>query len=277
MQYPKFCCTAVCALALAGSANAKNITINDLQSPNSYGFGAPGIGQAGEDQETEPGTASGQHWDLEAFTLNGSNLKVYSGYNLLQGENPYGLGDVFIDVNGDANWQPGADNNISGTTDNSKFLYDYVIHWNDRSGTSIGAGTYAVYKDTGHSDVTFQETVYKSGSNPWLMLPGQSNPDHIRKVASGRMSVAMDANDVITLEDGTKVTGGSQARPHFIGDLDMSFLGAQLGSQTLFHLTMECGNDSMVGRVPDAGSALALMTAAMSGLAFVGRRTRRQS
>ena len=280
MQYPKICCTALCAFALAGSANALNITINDLQGPNSSGYHAPGRGVGGEDQETEPGTASGQAWDLEAFSLQNKTLKIYSGFNLLAGEKPYGLGDLFIDVDGNANWKPGADNHISGTTDNSKFHYDYVVHWNTRSGTSIGIGAYDVYKIADNSAVKFKETVFKSGSNPWLLLlPAVIKDQSIVKVASGRMSVAVDTHAVVTLDDGSTVIGGSATTPHFIGDVDLSFLPSTAfgNSKTLFHLTMECGNDSLVGRVPDSGSALALMGAAMSGLAFVGRRVRRQS
>ncbi|MBI1842561.1 MAG: VPDSG-CTERM sorting domain-containing protein [Verrucomicrobia bacterium] len=257
-----------------------NITINDLQAPNSAGYHAPGRGVGGEDQETEPGTASGQAWDLEAFSLNGSKLKIYSGYNLLAGEKPYGLGDLFIDVDGNANWMPGADNHISGTTDNSKFHYDYVVHWNARSGTSIGTGTYDIYKIADNASVKFKETVFKSGSNPWtLIVPEKYTEASMVKLGSGIMPVVVDTHAVVTLDDGSTVIGGSATTPHFIGALDMSFLpvGSLGNNKTLFHITMECGNDALVGRVPDSGSTLALMGAAMSGLAFIGRRARRQS
>ena len=272
MHYPKLCYTTVLALTAAiVSANAKNITINDLQYPNSSGYGAPGKGQGGEDQETEPGTLSGQNWDLEAFTLNGSLLSIYSGYNLLAGENPYGLGDLFIDVNGDANWQPGVDNHISGITSNDKFLYDYVVHFNNRSGTSIGAGEYMVYKLDGTRSEKFQETVYKSGSNPWIYLPTRQDLTHV--VGSGKMAVETDLNDVLKLEDGTVVTGGA----HYIGGINLDFLSSkELNGSPLFHLTMECGNDSLVGRVPDAGSTVGLLGAAMAGISMFTRSFRRK-
>ena len=276
MHYNKLCVTSVLALTAAvTTANAWNITINDMQSPNSTGFHAPGIGKGGEDQETEPGTASGQNWDLEAFDLKGDMLKIYSGYNLLKGENPYGLGDLFIDVDGDAHWQPGADNHIKGVVSNASFMYDYVVHFNNRSGTTIGNGEYDVYKIQGDKSVMFKETVFKSGSNPWVMMPERSQK--LNKVASGIMSVMADNRSTITLDDGSKVTGGTRTRPQFIGDVDLGFLAdGELNRSTLFHLTMECGNDSMVGRVPDAGSAVSLMGAAMAGLSFITRANRRK-
>ncbi len=254
----------------AGSVSAKNITINDLQASNSSSW-YKGVGVGKEDQETEPGTAGSQSWDLEAFTLNGTSLKVYTGYNMLTGNNPYGTGDIFIDVNGDANWKPGADNGLFGTTDNSVFHYDYVVHFNDRRGIAV-SGAYDVFRIADSSDVKFLETKFKAGSNPWV-LDVKNSRSGLTKVADGNLTLAANSDWKIQA-DGTDLVGGSEKHPHYISNaIDLSFLKpGELNSQTLFHLTMECGNDTLVGRCPDAGSTFALLGAAMAGMAFLPRR-----
>lgn len=277
--------TAV-AMSLAGQAFATNITIYDKQGPNSTSWGTKsGVGVGAEDQETEPGTAAGQIWDLEAFDYlhgqNGSRLNIYSGFNLLRGQNPYGLGDLFIDVDGDVNWAPGTESRINGITTNKKFRYDYVVHFNQRSGTTIGDGSYDIYKVQEVYGVKFDETVFKAGSNPWKMNVERSDKNAYTKVGSGKMEVTTKTDATVSLSDGTLVIGGSRTTPHYIGGIDLGFLTPnELTSKTLFHLTMQCGNDSLVGQircVPDAGSTMALMGAAMSGLSFLVRRTRRNS
>ncbi|MBI3867978.1 MAG: hypothetical protein HY299_05540 [Verrucomicrobia bacterium] len=262
--------SALACLAATMSASAYNITINDLQAPNAPGWHANGKGQGGEDQETEPGTAPGQDWDLEAFTLNGKKLTIYSGYNLLAGNKPYGLGDLFIDTNGDAHWQPGADNHINGKTDNSVFLYDYVVHFTKRSGFSIGDGSYTVYQIDNSKSVVLTETVFKSGSNPWILDTDKSSKDHIKAISSGQLGVTVNNTATLTIDGGTQVTGGT----HYMGDLDVSFLptGDLANGKTIFHITMQCGNDSLVGRVADGGATLTLLGAAMTTLAFLVRR-----
>lgn len=267
---------AVAMLGAVSQAGAVNITINDLQGGNGTGVGfnpAGGVGQGGEDQETEIGTVGSQSWDFEAFTLNGSNLKVYGGYNILTGNNPYGVGDIFIDVNGDANWKPGADNSIKGKTDNGVFKYDYVIHFTGRVGTTV-TGDYDVYSLASDKSVSLFETKYKAGSNPWILdLDGSQGA---KKISSGNLTLTADTNWKIDA-DGTTLTGGSAKAPHWVtSPIPLDFLApGELKSGTLFKLTQECGNDSLVGRVADGGTTLALMGAAMSGMAFFVRRNRK--
>ena len=278
MKYNKSLVFSTAAmLAFATPSFAKNITVNDTQSANSAGWGAPGKGQGGEDQETEPGTLANQGWDLEAFTLNGHSLKIVSGYDLLNGNNPYGLGDIFIGRANTAKWKSsdfsGTDGQINGINDNSRFKYDYVIHFNNRSGTSIGTGTFDVYKLSGLTSEKFDETVFKGLSNPYMLNVDRSR--ELRKVGSGVMNVTVNPTSTLTLEDGTQVTGGS----HFIGEVDLLSANVKL-SQTddnLFHLTMKCGNDTLVGRVPDGGATLSLLGFAVSGLSLLSRRVGRKS
>lgn len=263
-------------LAFATPSFAKNITINDTQGPNSAGWGAPGKNQGGEDQETEPGTIGNQSWDLEAFTLNGSSLKVYSGFNLLSGNNPYALGDIFVGRANTAKWKSsdyvGLDAQLNGVNNNSQFKYDYVIHFNSRSGTSIGTGTYDVYALAGLTTELLDESTVKGLSNPFKL--NDRSIQNLRKVGSGTMSVATDANAIITLEDGSQVTGGT----HYIGEINLATTGIKLSQKddNLFHLTMGCGNDNLIGRVPDGGATLAMLGFAVSGLSLVSRRLGRK-
>ncbi len=272
MKHSKFYLSAALAiLGIASNASAYNITINDAQSPNAAGWGAPGVGRGGEDEETESHTLANQRWDYEAFTVNAGKLKIYTGFNMLTGEAPYGTGDIFIDINGDANWKPGADNSINGTTDNSVFHYDYVIHFTGRSGTAV-TGAYDVYAIADNSNVKFLETKFQSGSNPWIL--DETSTD-IKKVASGNLTLTKNTSFNITIPEGDKLTGGSNFAPHWISnDIDLSF-ATGINGKTLFHLTQECGNDSLVGQLADGGTTLALMGAAMSGLSFFVRRNRK--
>ncbi len=278
MKYNKTIVLSTAAmLAFVSPSFAKNITINDTQTQNSATWGAAGKGQGGEDQETEVGTIGNQSWDLEAFTLNGHSLKIYSGYDLLGGNEPYGLGDIFIGRGNVAKYKStdftGTDGQINGINNNSQFKYDYVIHFNDRSGTSIGAGTYDVYQLSGLSSELLDETVFKGLSNPFKLNLERSQG--LVKVGSGTMSVIEDSTSTLTLEDRTQVTGGK----HYIGEVDLLSSNVKL-SQTddnLFRLTMECGNDSLVGRVPDGGATLSLLGFAVSGLSLLSRRVSRKS
>jgi hypothetical protein len=114
-------------MVLASSAFAVNITINDEHSSGSGWYGSS------EDQEVEPGCITGQQWDLEGFFVNGLTLSMVAGYNLVTGVPGYPQvvsGDLFIDVDGDAQYGSGAH---AGATYNplqvvsDSFGYDFVM------------------------------------------------------------------------------------------------------------------------------------------------------
>ena len=256
----------------SSSAHALNITVADANLGTSSGFSGGPRGQGGEDNEAEVGMVQSQAWDLEAFTLNGNKLKLYSGFNLLGGEQGYALGDIFIDVNGNAKYGAAA----GGLSSNADLKYDYVVHFSNRSGQSIGSGAYDVYSLAENSSVVLNQAGVPAnvsgGSNPFSYQSGGT------KIGSGLMDVLTDFSSTIVLEDGTSVTGGT----HYIGAVDLSFLDG-ITSDILFHTTLGCGNDNLIGkasggfdRVPDSGSTLMLLGFGMSGLALArGRFTRK--
>ena len=269
---------ALTILSVVGSAHARNITINDGIAGNGTGggFGAIGIGQGREDQETEPSTLGRQDWDLEAFTLNGTKLSIYSGFNLLlgnPGQNPkYSLGDIFIDIQGTA--ATPLNTGVFGTTTDASFGYDYIIHFDVRggTGTDIGTGAYTVYKVVTPAGTILNNSKFVGISDPWTLDVTKSGAN-IKFAGTGSLVQTDLGLADVTLEDGTKVTGGR----HSQGDVSLGFLTASELSNgtTVFHLTQECGNDRLVGRVADGGSTLALLGSALTALSFVMRRSRK--
>ena len=270
---------ALTILSVVGSAHARNITIYDGIAGNGTGggFGAIGIGQGREDQETEPGTLGRQDWDLEAFTLNGTKLSIYSGFNLLAGnptQNPkYSLGDIFIDIQGTA--ATPLNTGVFGTTTDASFGYDYIIHFDVRggTGTDIGTGAYTVYKVVTPAGTILNNSKFVGISDPWTLDVAKSG-GNITAVDSGKLAQDDLGLGDVTLDGGpTVVTGGR----HYRGDVSLGFLtaGELSNGTTVFHLTQECGNDRLVGRVADGGSTLALLGSALTALSFVMRRSRK--
>ena len=227
-----------------------------------------------EDNETEPGTAIGQQWDVEAFQLNGLTLSVIGGFNFMAGEGTYASGDIFIDVDGDAIY--GTDIGGGGTTtkSNSLFKYDYVIDFQqtldanlDSSVSSIGP-KYTVYKLDTTSDLVISVAVAGNAeSNPWVYHSGG-------EAVSGHV----DRDIVVGTYTGGEYAGFGANNNHNMIQLDLSFLGSYVPSGALFKFTMECGNDNLVGRAPnhvsDSGAPLALLGMGLAAMGSVLRSRR---
>lgn len=243
------------ALALGSSAYAgafgTNITIPDLHTTNNAWEGNY------EDQETEPRTIHNQSWDLEGMFLDGTKLTLVGGYDFKNGVNyggkNYGAGDLFIDTTGDAKFGSAA-NGGSGTggTVTDRFGYDYVFDLDFVSMTfdviALGAGTVT----SRGSDI--------AASNPWRYVSGGTAVAGFQDIGFTYLSGLTDA--------GTGFVGGT----HYAISLDVSFLS---GQDAIFHNTMSCGNDNLMGRahVPDAAATLSLFGAALLGLVGIRRFT----
>lgn len=272
---------AVAAFIQTPNAVGRNITWSDTQSPNAEPWSSSGIGVGGEDQESEPGSRGDQGWDLEALTINGSKLSIYSGFNLLAGRENFALGDIFIGHEGVTKWKTSqlsnSDKQKGGLADNTAFKYDYVVHFTSRTAgsQSLGNGDYVVYKLQHTANEVLDETTIIGAANPWKL---SDTAKGLTKISSGSMQITENDNATITLEDGSKVTGGK----HYIGGLSLDFLkpGEIDDGSTLYHLTMACGNDTIVGggappKVPDAGSTLTFLAFAMSGMSWFARPRRK--
>jgi hypothetical protein len=280
---------AVAALVFAaavfssGSAFATpygtEITINDgitQGTPGVSGNAAAGVGTAKEDNEAEPGMVQSQAWDLEGFFLNGKNLTIVGGYNFYTGKSDGSkvltAGDIFVDTNGDAVYSP---NKIttSGFTytpyelvNNSYFKYDYVldVDWSSGKFDIVQLGTTSVLKDTEYG------AAYNQASNPWK-YDSLGNGTVIRSGLN--FNTYNKASQSDTGFDGWSGTDGENN--HYVATFDLSAIAFGSGlSGTIFHNTMECGNDNLLGQaapVPEPGTMM-LLGLGMLGMAVYGKR-----
>ena len=137
-----------------------------------------------EDQEVEPGMLVDQKWDAEGFFQNGTELTFVGGFDYVNGvwDNGefFGAGDLFIDINGDADF--GNIHRAAGgdlETDNN-YGYEYVfdIDWAN--------GTYDVYNMKPDSTTIMADVRQNEGSSPW-QYDASDNNDTL--ITSGAFSV----------------------------------------------------------------------------------------
>lgn len=241
-----------------GKAQALNLGTNITKFDGSSSDSNNWYG-TNEDNEVEPDCAGDQKWDLEGFFLNGSELQVVGGFDFKNGYGGYKIGDIFIDIDG--NYNP----NVYSMTDNgntevsNNFGYEYVLDLAFDSDTD--QGTYTIYNISG--DNVYTSTVYynqNQNSNPYRYVSGGQS------VGTGTFSYhsGLSSTDV----------GGLLGDTHYaLTGFDLGFIA---GQQFTAHLTMQCGNDNLMGSgtapVPEPATII-LMGA---GLAMLGGLARKK-
>jgi len=221
---------------VAGTSTAVEITTWDWAGSGSGWYG----GQ--EDNEVEPGCITGSAWDLEGMFLIGNTLSMVGTYNFITGQSGMTSGDIFLDTGDDTLGY------IHG--------YDTVLDVNWGSGTysAVSLGTGATFQDVSVG-------INVPESSPWKVNTWGSNYtiEH-----SGTFNVTSFADG--TAYDG--VTFDGEGNLHYVADgFDLSFLSDGF----LAHFTMECGNDNLIGSVPEP-STMFLSAVGLFGLAIVGRK-----
>jgi hypothetical protein len=269
---------------------AGNITIYDNASSGTSPAPYAGVGTGGEDQETEPITYSGQGWDLEAFRQNGATLSIIGGFNFKTGVVPVqsagfsggpvmgseiteGLGALFFKSGGAPPYGVGNTPGTSTQMSNDIWGYNYAITFafND-AGTG---GTYTLYTSTPTASVDLSHGAQGVDySNPWTIYSGWT------KVTDHAFTYATGLTDEQVSLLGDALSGGSH---NVIDGIDLSFLippgGTTNPDLVYLHLTYECGNDNLMGRIPASSvpippSAL-LLGSGLLGLVGLGWRRRK--
>ncbi|MBL9127221.1 MAG: hypothetical protein JNL97_06230 [Verrucomicrobiales bacterium] len=242
-------------------------------SSNAAGVQHPDTRGIAEDNETEPSTAIGQEWDLEAMHVNGTTLSLIGGFDFIAGYGGMASGDIFIDLDGDAVW--GTDIGGGGTAikSNSKFKFDYVIDLQQTVNSSFDSTTsaigtrYTVYKIDETTDQVISVAVSGNAeSNPWIYHAGG-------EAVSGYVNRAIG----IGTYGGTEYAGWDGNNTHHMIQFDLGFLGPIVPDGALFKFTMECGNDNLVGRyvhVPDMGGTLVMLGGGLLAMEGLRRRSR---
>jgi hypothetical protein len=233
-------------------------------------FGSPDPRGIGEVNEVETESAAGPQWDLRAFYINGATLTYQGGFNPVTGVNAYdpvtnsvinfGIGSIFIDLNG--NLPPvGTNGNIDGagqTEMNPGF--EYAI-------TLTGSGNDLLYAIYALTPTTTLNSVYygvNQEAGPFSFTPGSNDIAIASGTAVGAGILRSDA-----YVDG--LGGEGFGLDNYIAQFDLSSITGNFGALTSFYLTQYCGNDAMVGLIPEPGS-----TTALAGLLMAGTLLRRR-
>lgn len=201
-----------------------------------------------EDDEVEPNCQTGQYWDLEGFYLDGATLSMVGGFDFVNGQGGYAAGDIFIDVNGDAE-VPATSGGGGNVVVNDTYGYDYVLDMD------FATLTYNVIELNSSSTVTvwFGQN---EGANPYAYNDGGTN------IGSGTIAYATGLSDA--------AVGGLSGGYHNVAQVDLAFLS---GSAFTAHTTIECGNDALTGEysVPEP-SIIILGLTCLFGFAGLGIR-----
>jgi hypothetical protein len=212
------------------------------------------MGVPNEDGETEPNTVWGQQWDLEGFYLNGTTLTMVGGYNFAGGQGGFLPGHLFIDVNGDAKYGPdntGSNNGNGYSTVTANFGYDYALVFNDGlTGGSVygltSASTLSVYysQNDESNPYRYEDDGSNEGSFSSTYWTGQNDADVGNLFGGNHNAVQIDLNQFLSPSD-----------------ID----------NFIVHYTYGCGNDNLMGRVPEPATIL-LSGIGLLGIGLVMRR-----
>ena len=238
----------LCSLPVLGSAS--QITIFDNQKNTG---GNAWHNHENEDQEVEPGAAIGQNWDLEGMFFDGTYLSIIGGWDFVNGsgnDDGVGSGDIFIRTQGNVTF--------GQATPSGNFLnyygYNYVfdVDWKNKN--------YSLMKINTETRVTLGSGL--ATSNPVGYYSDNNYKNNGELIHSSAFTYEAGLTD-----DQTGFKGGNHYR---VSGFDLSGILDSNGSFTA-HFTQECGNDSIMGQVPEPATMI-LLGMGLLGISAIARK-----
>gem|GEM_PF-3413628 len=219
---------------------ASEITIYDNQSGNGDSYWR----NLSEDEEVEPGASTAPGWDLEGMFYDNGHLSIVGEWNFLGTLSNIGSGDIFISTQGSVNYGQDIGDDSTRTTVSNTFGYTYVfdVDW-DGYDEAAGAGGYTLWQIDAATQVTTARDL--GNSNPAFYVGGPNDT----QVGTGTYHVTGDPTP--------ESTG-------FVGDTHYTAYGFDLtliegfDHSFIAHFTQACGNDVIMGQVPEPATMLLL-------------------